>query len=106
MAQGYTVAEAKVCTHMVGVTAKVEAMVAEQGRVGMVEVRSTLARVGDDMGVECFVIYMAAHAHGVDIWTVGGSYGWERGGGDGHGAGPLGAGLFFRGKWMRTQREI
>ena len=28
---GYTVAQAKVSMHMVGVTAKVEAMVAEQG---------------------------------------------------------------------------
>ena len=49
--------------------------------------RSNLKRVEDDMGVECLVIYMAAH--GVDVWAVGGTYEWERGGGDGYRAGPL-----------------
>ena len=58
------------------------------------------------MGVECFIIFMAAH--GVVVWAVGGTSGgeWEHGGGDGHGAGPLGAGASFRGRWLLTQRGI
>ena len=42
------------------------------------EVQSALGRVEDDMVVECFVIYMAAH--GIDVWAVGGTYEWEHGG--------------------------
>ena len=38
VAQGYTVAQAEVSMHMVGVTSKVDAMVAEQGEVGTAEV--------------------------------------------------------------------
>ena len=49
----------------------------------------------------CFVIYMAAH--GMDVWAVGETYKWDHGGGDGYGAGPLDAGVFFEGKWMITQ---
>ena len=97
-------AQAKVSMHMVGVTARVEAMVAEQGGVETAEVQDVLGRVEEDMVVECFVIYMAAH--GMDVWAVGGTYKWEHGGGDGYGAGPLDAGVFFEGKWMMTQREI
>ena len=43
--QGYTVAQAKVSMHMVGVTAKVEAMVAEQGGVETAEVHNVLRKV-------------------------------------------------------------
>ena len=102
--QGYTVAQAKVSMHMVGVAAKVEAMVAEQGGVETAEVQNVLRKVEADMVVECFVIYMAAH--GMDVWAVGGTYKWEHDGGDGYGAGPLDAGVFFDGKWMMTQSEI
>ena len=104
VAQGYTVAQAKVSMHMVGVAAKVEAMVAEQGGVETAEVQNVLRKVEADMVVECFVIYMAAH--GMDFWAVGGTYKWEHDGGDGYGAGPLDAGVFFDGKWMMTQSEI
>ena len=89
---------------MVGVTAKVEAMVADQGGMDMAAVQDVLVRVVEDMVVECFVIYMAAH--GMDIWAVGGTYEWKNGGGDGYGAGPLDAGVFFEGRWMLTQSEI
>ena len=68
------------------------------------EVQDVLGRVPEDMAVECFVIYIAAH--GMDIWAVGGTYEWKNGGGDSYGAGPLDAGVFVRGKWMMTQREI
>ena len=56
--QGHTVAQAKVSVHMVGVTAKVEAMVAEQGGVETAEVQNVLGRAEEDMVVECFVIYI------------------------------------------------
>ena len=59
--QGYTVAQAKVSMHMVGVTAKVEATVAEQGGAETADVQDVLGKVAEDMVVECFVIYMAAH---------------------------------------------
>ena len=72
VAQGYPVAQAKVSMHMVGVAAKVEAMVAGQGEAETAEVQNILGRVEDDMVVECFVIYMAAH--GIDVWAVGGTY--------------------------------
>ena len=68
------------------------------------EVQNVLRKVEADMVVECFIIYMAAH--GMDVWAVGGTYKWEHGGGDGYGAGPLDAGVFFDGKWMMTQGEI
>ena len=68
------------------------------------EVQNVLGRVEEDMVVECFVIYMAAH--GIDVWAVGGTYRWENGGGDRYGAGPLDAGVFFEGMWMLTQSEI
>ena len=54
-------AQAKVSIHMGGVAAKVEAMVAEQGGVETAEVQNVLRKVEEDMVVECFVIYMAAH---------------------------------------------
>ena len=66
------------------------------------EVQNVLGRVEEDMVVECFVIYMAAH--GIDVWAVGGTCRWENGGGDGDGAGPLDAGVFFEGMWMLTER--
>ena len=97
-------AQAKVSMHMVGVAAKAEAMVAEQGGVETAEVQNVLRKVEADMVVECFIIYMAAH--GMDVWAVGGTYKWEHGGGDGYGAGPLDAGVFYDGKWMMTQSEI
>ena len=70
--QGYTVAQAKVSMHMVGVTAKVEAMVAEHGGVETADVQDVLGRVAEDTVVKCFVIYMATH--GMDIWAVEGTY--------------------------------
>ena len=102
--QGHTMAEVRASVLLEGVTARVEAMVAEWGGVGRTEVRSTLKKVEVDVGVEWLVVYMAANV--VDVWAVGGTYEWERGSRDGYGAGPLDAGVFFQGEWMMTQSEI
>ena len=72
-ARGYTVAQAKVSVHMVGVAAKVEAMVAEQGGVEAAEVQNVLGKEEEDMVVECFIIYRWRRAR----WRSASSFTWR-----------------------------